>query len=56
MGSPLDVSRIAPLIGTKEDKAFLKRLPKRKGNKPTIGPFAIRKHTLCFIRPGMRKN
>ena len=41
MGNPLDVSRIAPLIGTKEDKAFLGRLPKRKRVRPNIAPFAI---------------
>ena len=41
MGNPLDVNRIVPLIGTTEDKAFLKKLPKRKGERPTIAPFAI---------------
>jgi hypothetical protein len=41
MGNPLDVSRITSLIGLKEDKAFLKKLPKRNGIKPNIAPFAI---------------
>jgi 2,4-diketo-3-deoxy-L-fuconate hydrolase len=41
MGNPLDVKRIIPLIGTKEDKAFLKKLPQRVGTKPNIAPFAI---------------
>jgi 2,4-didehydro-3-deoxy-L-rhamnonate hydrolase len=41
MGDPLDVTRIAPLIGTKQDKAFLEKLPRRKGVKPVIAPFAI---------------
>ena len=41
MGNPLDVKRISPLIGTKADRAFLKKLPKRKGTRPKIAPFAI---------------
>jgi hypothetical protein len=41
MGNSLDVSRIAPLIGTKEDTAYLGKLPKRKGTRPQIAPFAI---------------
>lgn len=41
MGNPLDVKRLAPLLGTKEDKAYLKKLPKRSGDRPAIAPFAI---------------
>lgn len=41
MGNPLDVSRIAPLIGTPLDKSFLKKLPLRVGIKPMIAPYAI---------------
>lgn len=41
MGNPLDIKRLAPLIGTKEDKSYLKKLPKRPGERPAIAPFAI---------------
>ena len=41
MGNPLDVNRITPLIGTREDKSFIKKLPRRIGTKPLIAPFAI---------------
>jgi hypothetical protein len=41
MGDPIDVSRIEPFIGAKDDKAFLGILPKRKGARPNIAPFAV---------------
>ena len=39
--NPLDVSRIKGDIGSKGDRKTLNNLPKRKGAKPTIAPFAI---------------
>ncbi|MEO5581864.1 MAG: fumarylacetoacetate hydrolase family protein [Saprospiraceae bacterium] len=41
MGNPLDISRIEPMLGTKEDKSFIKKLHSRIGPRPTIAPFAI---------------
>jgi hypothetical protein len=41
MKDPLDVNRIAGGIGKKGDVIVLKNLPKRKGAKPTIAPFAV---------------
>jgi 2,4-didehydro-3-deoxy-L-rhamnonate hydrolase len=41
MGNPLDINRITPMIGTKEDKSFIKKLPIRSGPRPAIAPFAI---------------
>lgn len=55
MGNPLDVQRISPLIRTKEDKAYLKKLPKRKGTRPSIAPFAIpHRQTNQFNDPQIR--
>ncbi len=41
MKDPLDVNRIAGGIGAKGDVKVLKNLPKRKGTKPVIAPFAV---------------
>lgn len=41
MKDPLDVSRVAKDIGSKGDVKVLKNLPKRKGAKPVIAPFAV---------------
>jgi 2-keto-4-pentenoate hydratase/2-oxohepta-3-ene-1,7-dioic acid hydratase in catechol pathway len=41
MKDPLDVNRVASGIGKKGDVTVLKNLPKRKGTKPTIAPFAV---------------
>ncbi len=55
LGNPFDVRRIAPLIGTKDDNVFLKKLPKRKGSRPTIAPFAIpHRQTDQFNDAGIR--
>lgn len=41
MKDPLDINRIIPFIGEKGDIKSLKHLPKRKGTKPSIAPFAV---------------
>ncbi|MEP7322535.1 MAG: fumarylacetoacetate hydrolase family protein [Saprospiraceae bacterium] len=41
MLNPLDISPLNPMIGTKEDKSFIKKLPTRIGQRPMIAPFAI---------------
>ncbi len=41
MKDPLDIGRIAGDIGLKGDVKVLKNLPKRKGTKPVIAPFAV---------------
>lgn len=41
MKDPLDAGRVAGDIGKSGDLRALEKLPKRKGTKPTIAPFAV---------------
>jgi len=55
MADPVDVGRIESLIGAKDDKAFLGKLPKRKGLRPTIAPYAVpHRQTDQFNDPQIR--
>lgn len=41
MKSPFDVTNLEKHVGKLGDVSALKRLPKRKGSRPTVAPFAI---------------
>ncbi len=41
MGNPLDIKPVKVDIGSKGDVKTLPQLPKRKGQRPTIAPFAV---------------